>query len=82
MKFDFFWKVEEQHKKALEEDPSAFDYDGVYDEMKQKVARPIANDKQERKVISFKNVFSLYELVFLFFLLICFWFWFWFWFLF
>lgn len=41
--------VEEQHKKALEEDPSAFDYDGVYDEMKQKVARPVMNDRQERK---------------------------------
>lgn len=41
--------VEEQHKKALEEDPSAFDYDGVYDQMKQEVARPIASDRQERK---------------------------------
>lgn len=41
--------VEEQHKKALEEDPSAFDYDGVYDEMKQKVARPVMDDRQERK---------------------------------
>ncbi|KAL3518606.1 hypothetical protein ACH5RR_021195 [Cinchona calisaya] len=41
--------VEEQHKKALEEDPSAFDYDGVYDQMKQQVARPIASDRLERK---------------------------------
>ncbi|CAI9088085.1 OLC1v1022321C1 [Oldenlandia corymbosa var. corymbosa] len=41
--------VEELQKKALEEDPSAFDYDGVYDQMKQKAARPIAHDKQERK---------------------------------
>ncbi|XP_068644118.1 uncharacterized protein [Aristolochia californica] len=41
--------IEEQHKKALEEDPSVFDYDGVYDEMKQKIAQPLAKDRQERK---------------------------------
>ncbi|KAI8525846.1 hypothetical protein RHMOL_Rhmol13G0262500 [Rhododendron molle] len=41
--------IEEQHKKALEEDPSVFDYDGVYEDMKQKVARPLAHDRQERK---------------------------------
>lgn len=41
--------VEEQHKKALEEDPSVFDYDGVYDEMKEKAVRPVALDRQERK---------------------------------
>ncbi|KAF5813052.1 hypothetical protein HanRHA438_Chr03g0104861 [Helianthus annuus] len=41
--------VEEQHKKALEEDPSVFDYDGVYDDMKQKAVRPVAQDRQERK---------------------------------
>ncbi|KAL6966788.1 hypothetical protein U1Q18_032582 [Sarracenia purpurea var. burkii] len=41
--------IEEQHKKALEEDPSVFDYDGVYDEMKEKVVRPLAQDRQERK---------------------------------
>ncbi|KAK9289330.1 hypothetical protein L1049_008665 [Liquidambar formosana] len=41
--------IEEQHKKALEEDPSVFDYDGVYDEMKEKVVRPRAQDRQERK---------------------------------
>ncbi|KAM7509110.1 hypothetical protein LguiA_019563 [Lonicera macranthoides] len=41
--------IEEQHKKALEEDPSVFDYDGVYDEMKEKAARPVMNDRQERK---------------------------------
>lgn len=42
-------KVEEMHKKALEEDPSVFDYDGHYDEMKEKVARPRVQDKTERK---------------------------------
>ncbi|KAL7247165.1 hypothetical protein ACSBR2_002141 [Camellia fascicularis] len=42
--------IEEQHKKALEEDPSMFDYDGVYDEMKEKVARPLAHDRQEKKL--------------------------------
>ncbi|XP_076956639.1 uncharacterized protein LOC143631893 [Bidens hawaiensis] len=41
--------VEEQHKKALEEDPLVFDYDGVYDELKQKAVQPIAQDRQERK---------------------------------
>ncbi|KAJ0976683.1 hypothetical protein J5N97_012157 [Dioscorea zingiberensis] len=41
-------KIEEQHKKALEEDPSVFDYDGVYDEMKEKIARPRLQDKAER----------------------------------
>uniref|UniRef100_A0A6N2M4N9 Nuclear speckle splicing regulatory protein 1 N-terminal domain-containing protein n=1 Tax=Salix viminalis TaxID=40686 RepID=A0A6N2M4N9_SALVM len=34
--------IEDTHKKALEEDPSVFDYDGVYYEMKQKIAQPKA----------------------------------------
>lgn len=50
----FVWsslfKVEEQQKKALEEDPSVFDYDGVYDKMKEKSARPLIQDREERKV--------------------------------
>ncbi|KAI3450756.1 hypothetical protein Pfo_007421 [Paulownia fortunei] len=41
--------IEEQHKKALEEDPSVFDYDGVYDKMKEKQVRPIEQDRQDRK---------------------------------
>lgn len=41
--------VEEQHKKALEEDPSAFDYDGVYDQMKEKQVLPKEQDRQDRK---------------------------------
>lgn len=41
--------VEEQHKKALEEDPSVFDYDGVYDEMKEKIVRPKLVDRSEKK---------------------------------
>ncbi|EPS68169.1 hypothetical protein M569_06609 [Genlisea aurea] len=41
--------IEEQQKKALEEDPSVFDYDGVYDKMKEKQIRPIQQDRQERK---------------------------------
>ncbi|KAL5976483.1 hypothetical protein ACLOJK_020816 [Asimina triloba] len=41
--------IESQHKKALEEDPSVFDYDGVYDDMKAKIARPLMQDRQERK---------------------------------
>ncbi|KAG6414729.1 hypothetical protein SASPL_122103 [Salvia splendens] len=41
--------VEEQHKKVLEEDPLAFDYDGVYDQMKEKQVRPKVEDRQDRK---------------------------------
>lgn len=41
--------VEEQYKKALEEDPSAFDYDGVYDQMKGNQARPIQEDRAKRE---------------------------------
>ncbi|KAM3251496.1 ubiquitin-like-conjugating enzyme ATG10 isoform X1 [Capsicum annuum] len=41
--------IEEQHKKALEEDPSVFDYDGVYDDMKVKAVQPRAQDREERK---------------------------------
>ncbi|CAL9126334.1 unnamed protein product [Musa textilis] len=44
-----FQKIEEQHKKAMEEDPSVFDYDGVYDEMKEQIARPKTEDRTERK---------------------------------
>ena len=46
-------KIEEQQRKALEEDPSAFDYDGVYDEMKAKTVKPKAQDRDERKVSFF-----------------------------
>ncbi|CAK9268357.1 unnamed protein product [Sphagnum jensenii] len=42
-------EVELQHKRALEEDPSAFDYDGVYDEMKGNQARPIQEDRAKRE---------------------------------
>ncbi|GAV58945.1 DUF2040 domain-containing protein [Cephalotus follicularis] len=42
-------EVDEQHKKALEEDPSVFDYDGVFDEMKQKIVKPRVVDRQEKK---------------------------------
>ncbi|KAL9253803.1 Nuclear speckle splicing regulatory protein 1-like protein [Drosera capensis] len=41
--------IEDQHKKALEEDPSVFDYDGVYDEMKVNAVKPRVEDRQERK---------------------------------
>ena len=37
----------------MEEDPSVFDYDGVYDEMKGKIARPKVKDRTERKVLHF-----------------------------
>ncbi|KAI4345824.1 hypothetical protein L6164_012916 [Bauhinia variegata] len=42
-------EVEEQQKKALKEDPTAFDYDGVYDQMKSEVVRPVVQDREERK---------------------------------
>lgn len=37
-------------KKALAEDPNAFDYDGVYEEMKGNQARPIHEDRAKREV--------------------------------
>ncbi|XLT50397.1 nuclear speckle splicing regulatory protein 1-like isoform X3 [Arachis ipaensis] len=43
-------KVEGQQKKALEEDPTVFDYDGVYDKIKEEVSRPLIQDRKERKV--------------------------------
>lgn len=48
--------IEEQHKKALEEDPSVFDYDGVYDEMKEKAVQPRAYDREERKPKYIQNL--------------------------
>ncbi|XP_062225712.1 uncharacterized protein LOC133924267 [Phragmites australis] len=42
-------KVKEQQKKAIEEDPSVFAYDEVYDEMKEKAARPKMQDKVVRE---------------------------------
>ncbi|KAF5747716.1 nuclear speckle splicing regulatory protein 1-like [Tripterygium wilfordii] len=54
-------EIEEQHKKALEEDPSVFDYDGVYDEMKGKVARPRAQDREERKPKYIQNLIKKAE---------------------
>ena len=38
------------HKKALEQDSSIFDYDGAYDQFKEETARPLAQEKTERKV--------------------------------
>jgi Coiled-coil domain-containing protein 55 (DUF2040) len=54
-------KIEEQHKKALEEDPSVFDYDGVYDDMKEKIAKPKIQDQTERKVIIFSYILLLFS---------------------
>lgn len=52
-----FEQVAQQHKKALEEDPTAFDYDGVYDEMKGNQARPIQEDRARREVTFPTNLF-------------------------
>ncbi|KAK7849451.1 nuclear speckle splicing regulatory protein 1 [Quercus suber] len=43
--------IEEQQKKALEEDATVFDYDGVYDDMKQKAIQPRVQDRQDRMVV-------------------------------
>ncbi|CAM8919788.1 unnamed protein product [Rhodiola kirilowii] len=42
-------EVEELHQKALKEDPSVFDYDGVYDDMKHKEVLPKLQDRQKRE---------------------------------
>ncbi|XP_056695319.1 protein phosphatase 2C 37-like [Spinacia oleracea] len=39
----------DQYKKALEEDPSVFDYDGVYDDIKSKMVQSKAEDRQQRQ---------------------------------
>jgi len=61
--FPSLFKVEEQQRKALEEDPTIFDYDGVYDKMKEKVARPLIQDREERKVRLqfFQNFFYKFQ---------------------
>ncbi|CAL9147987.1 unnamed protein product [Musa hybrid cultivar] len=43
--------IEEQHKKAMEEDHSVFDYDGVYNKMKGKIACPKVQDRTEGNYI-------------------------------
>lgn len=40
-------EIEEQQRKALEEDPNVFDYDGCYDEMKQKSGRRKVQDRAD-----------------------------------
>ncbi|XP_065017800.1 uncharacterized protein LOC135644255 [Musa acuminata AAA Group] len=44
------WYIEEQHKKAIKEDPSVIECDEVYDEMKGKIARPKVQDRTEIKI--------------------------------
>ncbi|GLT81962.1 hypothetical protein SLE2022_003840 [Rubroshorea leprosula] len=53
--------IEEQHKKALEEDPSVFDYDGVYDQMKEETVRPVMQDREERKPKYIQNLLKKAE---------------------
>lgn len=40
-------EIEEQQRKALAEDPNVFDYDGCYDEMKQKSVRRKVQDRAD-----------------------------------
>lgn len=42
-------KVAEVHAAALEQDPSVFDYDGVYDDIKRAREDPRQRDKAQRK---------------------------------
>eukprot|EP00249_Psilotum_nudum_P018229 c26702_g1_i2 orf=394-711(-) len=42
--------VDQQHKRALEQDPTVFDYDAVYDDMKKKkAARIVTEDSAPNK---------------------------------
>ncbi|KAK2446040.1 nuclear speckle splicing regulatory protein [Trifolium repens] len=57
-------QVKEQQKKALDEYPTAFDYDGVYDKMKEKVARPLIQDHEERvRCSSLASFYCIHSLV-------------------
>ncbi|QHO07942.1 Coiled-coil domain-containing protein [Arachis hypogaea] len=58
-----FRRIEEQQKKALEEDPTVFDYDGVYDKIKEKVARPLILDREERKVTKKDFLLDFYTIL-------------------
>ncbi|KAK4261888.1 hypothetical protein QN277_004824 [Acacia crassicarpa] len=49
-------EIEEQQRKALEEDPTVFDYDGVYDKMKEKIVRPLVQEREERKPKYIQNL--------------------------
>ncbi|KAK9150895.1 hypothetical protein Syun_009204 [Stephania yunnanensis] len=40
--------IVERHKKAMEEDPSVFDY-GVYDQIQEAKVKPLIQDRKERK---------------------------------
>ncbi|XLU49599.1 hypothetical protein S245_044413, partial [Arachis hypogaea] len=51
-----FKDVEEPQKKALEDDPIVFNYNGVYDKMKEKVARPLIQDCEERRSKYIQNL--------------------------
>ncbi|XP_052112991.1 uncharacterized protein LOC107475052 [Arachis duranensis] len=55
--------VEEQQKKALEEDPTVFDYDGVYDKITEKVARPLIQDRKGRKVTKKDFLLDFYTIL-------------------
>ncbi|KAK7837043.1 nadph-dependent thioredoxin reductase 3 [Quercus suber] len=52
--------TEEQQKKALEEDPTVFDYDGVYGDMKQKAIQPRVQDHQDR-MVDYLECFRVYN---------------------
>ncbi|KAJ7948044.1 nuclear speckle splicing regulatory protein 1 [Quillaja saponaria] len=54
-------EIEELQKKALEEDPTVFDYDGVYDKMKEKEVRPVVLDREERKPKYIQNLMKKAE---------------------
>ena len=42
-------QVQQQYEEALAQDPSVFDYDGVYDQLQQERTLPKQQEKIERK---------------------------------
>ncbi|KAL0741007.1 hypothetical protein Bca4012_082520 [Brassica carinata] len=54
-------ETEEQQKKDLEEDPSAYAYDEVYDDMKHKAVVPKLQDRQDRKPRYVQNLMKKAE---------------------
>lgn len=43
-------QVAQQHAEAISQDASIFDYDGVYDELKQSQTRPKVQEQTARQV--------------------------------
>ncbi|KAM3582588.1 hypothetical protein VKS41_005232 [Umbelopsis sp. WA50703] len=57
-------KIEEEHKKALEEDPNIFDYDAVYDNLKtaEKLQQDKLKSKENKKARYVEGLLEMAEL--------------------